>query len=82
MTPHDEYILEKIKQLQKPIHIQNEKFAGVETATEVIFIQDRARREHLTNLITQIYEDGYRDGYDERQALGDLEPPKGGNYPN
>lgn len=45
-------------------------------------LEDHGTQETaIKNIITQIYEDGYQDGYNEREALGDLNLPKGGHYP-
>lgn len=67
MTPHNEYIHEKtILIITKTNHDNIPLLEEERTATE------QKNYTKLQNLITQIYQDGYRDGYDERQALGDL----------
>lgn len=90
MTPHQEYIEDKIafiRSILDTIKYDAQAIAntlhGDTSAHDLQKLEEiTAHKQNLKNLITQIYEDGYQDGFTERQQLGDLEPPKGGNYPH
>jgi hypothetical protein len=67
MTPHDDYIKEKSNELQSTALI----LIGMHDA--ISSYMKRFEKDDFEPLPkNQIYEDGYRDGYDERQSLGDL----------
>lgn len=90
MTPHEEYIKSKLCFICSIIEtikydanaIAHNLYGDTAEHDKQKLEEITSHKQNLHHTIEQIYQDGYEDGYNERQALGDLEPPKGGNYPH
>lgn len=40
------------------------------------------KKDDVKNFLDEIYEDGFQDGYREREKNGNLTVPKGGRFPH
>lgn len=74
MTPHDDYTKEKGLELLILFSLHNNIVMReyINLTAEIAEKHIRDNMKKVYDIIEQIYQDGYRDGYDERQALGDL----------
>lgn len=67
MTPHNSYIHEMTIKI-----IVNTNHDNIPLLEEERTSKEQKNYTILQEYINQIYQDGYSDGFDERQALGDL----------